>query len=313
VVRLTVGHSRAVQEVTELIDTQSQVGADQPVVRRVGVGAGVCQAAAPRADGGKRAVAVNGVRGGAAARHRAAGDGHAAIQQVEAETVGPVLGIAALVPFIGHRLERDLQALPGREWVGRYDRAVLFEAAGVFAAYQLAAIGEAQRALVPGIDGGRRGARAEEPVLPADQVLAMVVAALDAYATGQEVRSRRPAQRLAGIGARAATAGRQACAVEVEPGVAGRVGSEVLAEIIGGLGTQHRGREQRQQHGETSEEAQPSGLQLLHWTPCWTENVLSTTATVFASAPKPMASIWNTSPVPSAETPRSLMWKAGAW
>ncbi len=101
---------RAVQEVTVLIDTQAEIAAVQAVVRRIGVGAGIPEAAAVGADSGVLSEI------------------DAAVHQEETDAVRTVTAATAGVATISHRLEGDLNALPGREGARRDDCAALIAA-----------------------------------------------------------------------------------------------------------------------------------------------------------------------------------------
>src|ERR1700676_1716118 len=106
----------AIQKVSVLIDTQADIAADQTIVRRVGVRAGIGQAAAEGANAGRLAT----------------------VHQVEADTVCAVAAGTAGVTAVGRGGERYVQALAGRKGEVGDDRAILVVAAG-------AAVGEAQR------------------------------------------------------------------------------------------------------------------------------------------------------------------------
>src|ERR1700730_369429 len=205
------GHqARAVQEVAVLVDSQTQVSADQPVVRLVGVRAGVTQASTPGAE------AISVPLGGAVDRARIQLTG---IHQVEADAVRTVAARPAGVPEIGDGLEGDRDALTGREGRRRHDAAVLVITAGE-------AVGEAQRTLADRVGKGA--------VEAAHQGFT-VVTGLDGRATGH-LASGAAGGYYSGSGS-----GGQTRAVKEVPDASGARAGEVLTECRLRLAGQRRG------------------------------------------------------------------------
>src|SRR6202140_2075986 len=99
---ITRHHLVAIQKFSVLIHTQADIAADQTIVRRVGVRAGIGQAAAEGANASWLGT----------------------VHQVEADTVCAVAAGTAGVTAVGRGGERYVQALAGRKGEVGDDRAI---------------------------------------------------------------------------------------------------------------------------------------------------------------------------------------------
>src|SRR5579859_802956 len=241
---------RAVEEVAVLVDPEPEVAADEPVVGRVEVRAGVAKAATPGAE----AVAI-------AARRTRDGRGIelARVHQIEAHAVGAVTARTSRVATVGDGLEGHRDALARGEGGCRDDAAVLAEAtrigcagagrAGGGGAGAPGAVGETQRAVAHGVRQRLGGPR--DAVISANEVFVVVKRAAAALANG--LTAGHLAGRVAGRLDTDGRTGREAGAIEEVPAVGGAGAGEILAHDR--LRLCCEGQRERRGRGEHQEDA----------------------------------------------------------